>query len=77
MAGGSTVPANRPNGVFSAFYGNGTSCQQYLLDKQDWAEAMKRPDKALWAMSAQSGTIVPGPGTPGWTFKNGCYLGYE
>jgi hypothetical protein len=77
MAGGSTIPANKPNGVLTVFYGNGASCIKCLLDKTDWADAMKRPDKAMWALSAQSGTVIDGAGFPGNTFMYGCYRGYE
>lgn len=66
----------RPNGTFTAFFGDASSCIRYLLDKQDWAEGLKTADKAKWAMSAQSGTVIDGPGFPGYTFKNGCYRGW-
>jgi hypothetical protein len=77
MSGGSTVPANRPNGVFTAYYGTGASCIRFLIDKTDWADSQKRSDKNLWAMSPQSGTVFDGPGFPGWTSKNGCITGWE
>jgi hypothetical protein len=48
-----------------------------MIDKLDWSEAQQRSDKALWAMSAQSGTVFDGPGFPGNTIKNGCYRGWE
>ena len=69
----------RPNGAFTAFYdasGIGTSCVRSLMDKQDWSEAQRGPDRAKWAMSAQSGTVFDGAGFPGLTFKNGCYRGW-
>ena len=77
MAGGSTIPANKPNGIFTAYFGDGTSCIRALIDKQDWAEGLKSSDKAKWAMSAQSGTVFDGPGFIGNTIKNGCYRGWE
>lgn len=77
MAGGSTIPANKPNGIFAAFFGDGTSCIRCLVDKQDWFEALRSADKAKWALSAQSGTILDGHGFSGNTIKNGCYRGWE
>lgn len=74
MAGGSTVPGNKPNGVVTVFYGTAATCIKHSLDKQDYAEALKRSDAALWATSAQSGTVVDNTSA---TVKNGCYRGYE
>lgn len=77
MAGGTTTPMNKPNGVVTVYYGNATSCVKHLLDKQDWNEAQQKPDKALWSTSAQSGTVIDGHGFSGNSFKNGCYRGWE
>lgn len=76
MAAGPPSFEGRPNGTFQAFYGNASSCIRSMMDKQDWSEAQKRPDAPLWAMSAQSGTVIDGPGFPGYTFKNGCIRGW-
>lgn len=76
MSAGPPSQEGKPNGVFTAYYGTGVSCVRHLLDKQDWAEAMKRSDANLWAMSPQSGTVIDGPGFPGYTFKNGCIKGW-
>jgi len=80
MSGGSAIPANRPNGVFTAYYGDASSCMRVLIDKQDWAFAkIKTPavESAKWAMAPQSGTVIDGPGFPGNTVQNGCYRGWE
>jgi hypothetical protein len=76
MAGGSTIPANKPNGVLTVFYGDGTSCQEFIMDKQDYAEALKSTEKAKFALSAQSGTVFDMRDSLK-TCKNGCYRGYE
>ena len=68
------MPANKPNGTVTVFYGDATSCEKHLLDKHDYAFALSRPDAAKWATSAQSGTVVDRTKD---TFKNGCYRGYE
>jgi hypothetical protein len=68
------MPANKPNGTVTVFYGTAASCQKHLLDKQDWVEAQKRPDAAMWSTSAQSGTVIDMQAA---TIKNGCYRGYE
>lgn len=78
MPGSATQqPMNKPNGVFTAYYGTGASCVKHILDKLDWFEAIKRSDANLWAMSAQSGTVFDGSGFIGNTIKNGCYRGWE
>jgi hypothetical protein len=41
-----------------AFYGTSASCVKYLLHPIDWTAAQMAPDKALWSLSAQSGTII-------------------
>ena len=41
-----------------AYYGDATSCKKFLLHPHDWAAAQKKPDKAKWALSAQSGTVL-------------------
>ncbi len=77
MAGGIIVPMNKPNGTVVVYFGNATSTTKHTLDKNDWSEAQKRPDAALWALSPQSGTVVDGQGFLGNTIKNGCYRGWE
>jgi hypothetical protein len=41
-----------------AFYGTAASCQKFLLFLTDWAAAQNAPDKELWSLSAQSGTVI-------------------
>jgi hypothetical protein len=41
-----------------AFYGTAASCVKFLLHPVDWAAAQNAPDKALWSLSAQSGTVI-------------------
>ncbi len=45
----------------TAFYGDATSCTKYSLDTIDYQDAITRPDKARWSLSAQSGTIIIDP----------------
>jgi hypothetical protein len=40
------------------YYGTAASCVKYRLHPQDWQAAKQAPDAALWALSAQSGTVV-------------------
>ena len=70
------TPANKPNGVVIAYYGTAASCQKFILDLQDWAAAQRGPDKALWALAAQSGTVIDQSPMAA-CVKNGCYRGYE
>jgi hypothetical protein len=42
----------------TAYYGTASSCQKFLLHPVDWAAAKRAPDAAMWALSAQSGTII-------------------
>jgi hypothetical protein len=41
-----------------AYYGTAASCVRYLLHPIDWSACQNAPDKALWSLSAQSGTII-------------------
>ena len=41
-----------------AYYGTAASCKKHKLHPLDWAAAKQAPDAALWALSAQSGTVV-------------------
>jgi hypothetical protein len=42
-----------------AFYGNATSCTKYRMAAIDFTYASQQvPDKALWSLTPQSGTIV-------------------
>jgi hypothetical protein len=41
-----------------AYYGTSARCTKFLLSPTDWADAQQAPDAAMWALSAQSGTIV-------------------
>lgn len=75
MAGGSTFPYNKPNGVVTVYYGDASQCIKHLLDIQDWKHAQTRPDAAKWSTSAQSGTVLLGAGFD--CVKNGCYRGWE
>jgi hypothetical protein len=40
------------------YYGNSTSCTRYDLAPIDYAEALSRPDGAMWASEPQSSTVV-------------------
>jgi hypothetical protein len=40
------------------YYGNSTSCTRYDLAPIDYAEALSRPDGAMWSTSPQASTLV-------------------
>jgi hypothetical protein len=41
-----------------AYFGDSNSCQRHKLYAIDWLAVQSGPDKAKWAASAQSGTIL-------------------
>jgi hypothetical protein len=50
--------ANTGTADVIAYFGTAASCVKFQLHPQDWQAAKRAPDAALWALSAQSSTVI-------------------